>query len=168
MVQPRVTGKIQYRSAGARFRIFGREHEARNPCENHGAETHGAGFEGYVESRVDQSPPPERLGSLSDHNHLRMGSRILPAFSEIMGLSQDSAVMHKESADRDFPQGRSAGRLLKRSTHEWRQSEVVAGSIIAPPVVARFLSGVKLMGGARLGARGRAGEKRTQEGSPTR
>jgi len=118
VVQARVAGEIEHRSAGTGLGIRCPKDEPGDPCQDDGAETHGAGLEGHQQGRINQSPSAEHLGTFPDHDEFRMRGRVLPCLPVIVRLGDDRVLMHEDGADRYFPDGGALRRLLEGDAHE--------------------------------------------------
>src|SRR5262245_26963926 len=112
MVQSRLLGKIEHRPAGPSLWIPCTKDDARNPRENNGAETHGAGFDRHIQRAIHQPPGAQLFRCRPDDDHFRMSGGILPRFPVVVGGSNDFIMMDNDRSNWYFTNGYRAGCLL--------------------------------------------------------
>src|SRR5208337_4178597 len=103
---------------GAAFGVIGGIDDTRNTRLNDGAGTHGARFEGDVQSGATQSVVAENASSFANHHYFGMGGWVVVTDGAVAGASNNRSILNEECANRNFSRvGRSA-RLGKSELHE--------------------------------------------------
>ena len=99
VIEARILDHVAQRAAGPCLWVIGSEHEPRDPGQDDGAGTHGAGFEGDVEHaglETARSQGPCRLAQ-GDQFGMRRG--ILAAFGDVPAGTEDGSIAHDQGAD---------------------------------------------------------------------
>jgi hypothetical protein len=103
---------------GTAFGVVGAVDESRNAGLDHGAGAHAAWFNADIEGDTSEAVIAKNLGSFANDDNFRVGGGVAIAYRPVARTGEDSAVVHKDGANRNFAcRCRSAG-LSKGFLHE--------------------------------------------------
>jgi len=120
-------------AAGAGLGVGCGVDEARDAGVEDGAGTHGAGFEGDVESAasvavifVDQAIVFEGAAGLAEGDDLGVGGGVVVAEDTVLAMGDDLALVDDDSADGDFAGGFGGAASAMAAWRKERSSMLLA------------------------------------------
>jgi hypothetical protein len=107
---------------GAALGVVCAVNEARNAGLDDGASTHGAGFEGDIESGAGQPVVAENARGFANNDDFGVRRGVVIANGAVAGLSEDRPFVDEQSADGNFA---GFGRRAGHSERELHKVQIV-------------------------------------------
>ena len=117
VIEARVGEDFETGAHRATFGVVRSVNEARNASLNHGASTHGAGFERDIERCVGESVVGENAGSFAKNHDFCVSGRIVVANGAIAGASNDIVLVDKNGTDGNLTGFGGGSRFIEGELH---------------------------------------------------
>ena len=143
VIEARFGEQVDHAAGRARLGVPRAEHNAIDACMQDRANTHGAGFQRYVQRTTRQAVIAQAGSGIAQRHDLGMGGGIVPADRLIEAATDNITVPHDHGTYRHFTGCTSLACQIKRQPHE---SAIVHGADYGITTAFRYTGRVNALG----------------------
>lgn len=118
VIEPAIGNNIVKTAARSGLWVATAENKAIHPCKDQGTGTHGARFEGNINSTAAQPPTLEIVGCLGQCDDLSVRGGVVELLPLIVGLGDDPAFVNNDGPDGHIAIFLGDHSLIDRPTHK--------------------------------------------------